>query len=188
MSLPFTDQQCFFLAMLVFAVVGFQRGWRREVISLVFVLLGVLLVGSQDSGRAFGEFLSRLPGVLAYLVGSNPPPNQVTPQAATGFLGPWGPILVFVLIYALGFYIGRRAFPGPSTPQERFVGIVPAVISGAFILTFLTSRLPRGQGNQVTLAVQAPDPANYVATIFVIIIVALVVGLIVARAKKPVKK
>ena len=35
------------------------------------------------------------------------------------------------------------------------------------------------------VAVQAPDPANYVPVIFAIAIVSLVVALIAARAKKP---
>lgn len=60
MSLPFTDQQCFFIAIVIFAVIGFQRGWRREVVSLAFILLAVLLV-RPDSSRAVSEFLSRLP-------------------------------------------------------------------------------------------------------------------------------
>jgi hypothetical protein len=149
------------------------------------VLLGIFLVGNQDSGRTFGEFLARIPAVLAYLVGGPSPANTITPEVAGSFLGPWGPLLLFILIYALGFYIARRAFPGvPATPQERFIGVVPAIISGAFILAFLSSRLPKSQGQMVTVAIQAPDPANYVPVLFVIAIVALIVALIVARSKK----
>jgi hypothetical protein len=184
MSLPFTEQQCFFVAILAFVVIGFQRGWRRELVSLVFVLLAVFLI-RPDSGRTFGQFLSRLPAVLAYLLGGNSAPPSATPEAVTGFLGPWGPLLVFLLIVGLGYYIGNRAFPRPGMPQERFVGIVPAIISGAFILAYLSSMLPRSQGNLVTVAVQAPDPANYVPVIFAIAIVSLVVALVAARAKKP---
>jgi hypothetical protein len=92
---------------------------------------------------------------------------------------------VFLLIVGLGYYIGNRAFPKPGMPQERFVGIVPAIISGAFILAYLSSMLPRSNGNLVTVAVQAPDPANYVPVIFAIAIVSLVVALVAARAKKP---
>jgi hypothetical protein len=39
-----------------------------------------------------------------------------------------------------------------------------------------------------TVAVQSPDPANYISVIIVIAIVAVVIALIAARAKKPAKK
>src|SRR2546423_248719 len=184
MSLPFTEQQCFFVAILAFVVIGFQRGWRRELVSLVFVLLAVFLI-HPDSGRTFAQFLGRLPTVLAYLVGGNVPPQTAATESVSTFLGPWGPLLVFVAIIALGYVVGNRAFPRPATPHERFIGIVPAIISGAFILAYLSSLLPKTQGNLVTVAVQAPDPANYVPVIFAIAIVSLVVALIAARAKKP---
>lgn len=183
MSLPFTEQQCFFVAILVFVVIGFQRGWRRELVSLVFVLLAVFLV-RPDSARTFGLFLARLPAVFAYLVGGSAQANTFSPDAA-GLLGPWGLLLIFALVIILGYYIGNRAFPRPAAPQERFIGIVPAIISGAFILAYLTSVLPKSGGNQVTLALEAPDPSNFIPVIFVIAIIALMVGLVAARAKKP---
>ena len=71
-------------------------------------------------------------------------------------------------------------------PQERFVGIVPAVISGAFVLAYLNSYFPKDSTGQslFTVAVQPPDPGNYVPVIFVIAVVAVVIALIAARAKK----
>ena len=184
MSLPFTEQQCFFVAILAFVVIGFQRGWRRELVTLVFVLLAFFLI-RPDSGRSFGEFLARLPSVFAYLLGSSVAPQTATADQVSSFLGPWGPLLIFIGVIALGYYIGNKAFGRPATPSERFIGIIPAVIYGAFILAYFSSILPRSQGNLVTLAVQAPDPANYVPVIFVIAIIALVVALVSARAKKP---
>lgn len=184
-SLPFTDQQCFFVAMLAFIVVGFQRGWRREVITLVFVLLAVFLV-RPDSSKVFGQFFSRLPSTLGFLF-TGSAQNGSSGSANTNFLGPWGALLVFALIIALGYYVGNRAFPQkPATPTERFIGVVPAVVYGAFILAYLGSFFPKDAAGRAlfTVAIQPPDPGNYVAVIFVIAVVALVVALIAARAKK----
>lgn len=184
MSLPFTEQQCFFVAILAFVVIGFQRGWRRELVSLVFVLLAVFLI-HPDTSRSIADFLARLPAVLVYLVGGNATPPTATAESVSSFLGPWGTLLVFAVVVVVGYIVGNRVFPRPSTPHERFIGIVPAIISGAFILAYLSSLLPKSQGNLVTVAVQAPDPANYVPVIFAIAIVALVIALVAARTKKP---
>jgi hypothetical protein len=184
MSLPFTEQQCFFVAILAFAVIGFQRGWRRELVTLVFVLLAFFLI-HPDSSRSLGQFLARLPSVFAYLLGGSAAPQTATADQVTTFLGPWGPLLLFAAIIALGYYIGNKAFGKPGTPQERFIGVIPAIIYGAFILAYLSSILPKSQGNLVTVAAQWPDPSNYVPVIFAIAIVALIVALVAARAKKP---
>ncbi|MBV9231410.1 MAG: hypothetical protein JOZ18_19020 [Chloroflexi bacterium] len=188
-SLPFTEQQCFFVVMLAFIVIGFQRGWRRELVTLVFVLLGVFLV-RQDTGRTFAQFLARLPGTITFFMTGTPQPGVAGP--ATSPLGPWGSLLLFAIVMGVGYFVGNKAFPAkPATPQERFIGIVPAVISGAFVLAYLDSFLPKDASGRSALVVnvQSPDPGNYVPVIFVIAVVAVVIALIAARAKKsPAKK
>jgi hypothetical protein len=188
MSLPFTDQQCFFIAILAFAVAGFQRGWRRELVTLVSVLLAVFLV-RPDSSKSFAYFIARLPDTFGYLVTGKqqpfvPPPDNI-------FLGQFGSLLLFAAVVALGYFIGNKAFPAkPSTPQERFIGIVPAIISGAFVLAFLSNFFPKNPAgqSQFLVEVQPPDPSNYVPAIFIIAIVAVIVALIAARSKKAAPK
>lgn len=184
MPLPLSEQQCFFVAILGFAVVGFQRGWRRESLTLVFVLLAFVLI-QPNSSRSIGEFLGRLPSSVGYLIsGSGSPPPTTTPANFLG--GPLGSLLLFVGIIALGYYLGNRAFPRPTVPQDRFIGVVPAVISGGFILNYLSQYLPKNTAGQayVSVNVPAPDPNNMVPVIFAVAIVAVVIALIVARAKK----
>lgn len=189
MSLPFTDQQCFFVAILVFAIVGFQRGWRRELVSLVFILLAVFLV-RPDSSKTFGQFLGRLPSTLSYLL-TGTAQSSAPPPATSSFMGPLGSLLLFIVIGAIGYLVGNKVFAKPTTPQERFIGIVPAIISGAFVLAFVSNFFPRNAAGRslFTVAIQPPDPGNYLPVIFVIAVVSLVVGLIAARTKKtPAKK
>ncbi len=194
-SLPFTDSQCFFVAILVFIVVGFQRGWRRELITLIFVLLAVILIRPNADGGFITGLFARIPAMFDYLFSGSTRTGATGTAVANNFLGPWGTLLVFFIVIALGYVVGQRAFPKPATPTERFIGIVPSVISGAFILYYLTTgpffaKNTAGQ-SFFSVVVQPPDPTNYVPIIFVIAVVAVVIGLIASRAKKsapPAKK
>lgn len=184
------EQQCFYVAILAFIVVGFQRGWRRELVSLVFVLLGVFLVNPTTS-RGVANFFALLPSVLSYLftAGKSGPPSA-SPVNDTIFTSSIGTLLIFGVIVGLGYYIGNRVFPKPALPQDRFIGVIPGVISGAFVIGYLSNYFPRDtQGRpSLTLNLQLLDPGNYIPILFAIAVVALVVALIAARAKKTAKK
>jgi hypothetical protein len=182
MSLPITDQGCFFVAIFGFGVVGFTRGWRREVISLVSVLLSVFLI-HPDSAKNFGLTVVRVPAVIGFLITGTPQADPAAPLK--GPLVPWESLVLFAVVVVLGYVVGNKVFPGPSGHHERFIGIVLALVSGAFIMTYVDSFLSQ-QGGQprVTVAVGTPDPTNYLPILFVIAIIALVIALIAARAKK----
>ncbi len=187
-SLPFTDSQCFFVAILVFIVVGFQRGWRRELITLVFVLLAVILIRPDSNSGFITGLFARIPAMFDYLFSGSTRTGATGTAVSNNFLGPWGTLLVFFIVVAIGYFVGNRVFPKPTTPTERFIGIVPSVISGAFILYYLTTgnffaKNTAGQ-SFFSVVVQPPDPTNYMPIIFVIAVVSVVVGLIAGRAKK----
>jgi hypothetical protein len=184
MSLPFTEQQCFFVAIFVFIVLGFQRGWRRELVSLVFILLASFMIRPNTS-NAVGNFLTRLPGVMGG-ASSSTSQRPVT-QVASLLGGPFWSLVIFGALVFLGYYVGDRVFPQPTTPHERFIGVVPAVISGAFVLEYLSSYFKATAGSSsLKVDMQSPDPLNYIAVIFMIAIIAVVVAVIASR-RKPVK-
>ena len=194
-SLPFTASECFFVAILVFIVVGFQRGWRRELITLVFVLLAVILIRPSTDGGFIASIFARIPALFSYLFTGSTQTGSTGAAISNNFLGPWGTLLIFAIVVAIGYVVGNRAFPKPTNPTERFIGIVPSVISGAFILGYLTSGnfFAKNQQGQsfFSVVVQPPDPTNYMPILLVIGIIAVVVGLIAGRAKKaapPAKK
>ncbi len=195
-SLPFTASECFFVAILVFIVVGFQRGWRRELITLVFVLLAVILIRPSTDGGFIAGLFARIPALFNYLFTGSTQTGSTGTAISNNFLGPWGTLLTFAIVVAIGYVVGNRAFPKPTTPTtERFIGIVPSVVSGAFILGYLTTGnfFAKNQQGQsfFSVVVQPPDPINYMPILLVIGIIAVVVGLIAGRAKKaapPAKK
>lgn len=185
MSLPFSAQQIFFVAIIVFVVIGFQRGWKRELVSLVFILLAAFLV-NQGTSVSVGTFLSRLPLVIGYAANG----NQALPETPVGVENAslWS-LLIFVVIVGIGYVVGNRAFPRPTTPHERFIGIVPSVIGGAFILGYVGNYFKATGGqSSVTVSIQAPDPANFITIIFLVTSTALLIALIAARTRKTAKK
>src|SRR5437764_11691657 len=172
----------FLIAILAFMVIGFQRGWRRELISLVFVLLATFLVHVNTSNFV-GNFVSRIPAVFVYMTGGTPAPNTTS---SPGFLDGWVPSLfIFIGVVILGYFVGNKVFPKPATPPERIIGVIPGLLSGAFVLWYLEGVIQDATGQpSIPLNFAEADPGKYVPIIFVIAILALVVAVIAARAKK----
>jgi len=183
MTLPFTPQECFFAAIIVFAIIGLQRGWRREIITLAFVLAGLLFLVTFGLGKGIADFIFlRIPVIIADLLGQ-PVAKTSAPSASVIQLTT---IITFFVILALGYIVGNRAMPGAKTPADRILGIIPAIITGFAVIFFVNNYIASNQnGNSLfTLAVETPNPSNYIVVIFVIAVVAVVVGLIAASAKK----
>ena len=180
MFLPVTSQQCFFTAIFFFVVIGFVRGWCREIISLVFVLLAVCLVHPNTSDT-LNCFLGRSGYAITYLGGVS---QQLPPTcySVLGFLsGAFWSLIIFVFLVALGYLIGNRVFPQPRLVLDRCFGIVPAVISGSFII-FYTSSFFRatGQPADLLIALQQASPGHFVPIMFVVVFVAIIIALVAA--------
>jgi hypothetical protein len=175
----------FVIAILIGMILGFQRGWRREVVSLVFVLLAAFLVNVKTSDFV-GNFLSHIPGAITILLGGTP---SQPPQGPL-INGPVPSLLIFAGVIVLGYFVGNRVFPKPATPPERIIGIIPGVLSGVFVLWYLKGFIEQATGRpSIPLDFAEADPGKYVPVIFVIGVLALVVAVIAARAKKaPAKK
>ena len=183
MALLLTAPQCFFIAILAFGVLGFYRGWRREVVSMAFSLAGVLFL-YLGGGKSLAQFVFvRLPVILQVVSGGTsstkppPPPSDVNVLATT--------IIAFVAIVALGYIIGNRAFPKAVTPADRFLGVIPAVVTGYALITYVTNVFAKSP--LITIGVNTPSQSligNYLLIIFVVAVVAVIAGLIATNAKK----
>lgn len=188
MLLPLASQQCFFSALFVFIVLGFLRGWRREVISLVCVLLAVCLI-HPDTSDALNCFLGRSGSVVAYVSGSSPLPFSSCYSAISFLRGAYWSLVIFVLLVALGYCIGDRICPEPACVLDRFFGVIPAIISGTVVLFYLCFYVKViGEPTNLQVNVQEQNPGSFVPVIFVMVIITLVVALLVSCSNKYCKK
>jgi hypothetical protein len=183
MTLPFTPQECFFAAIIVFAIIGIQRGWRREIITLAFALAALVFLMLFNLGVGIADFIFlRIPVIIADILGQ-PAASTTAPSASVVQLTT---IITFFVILALGYLIGNRAMPAPKAPAERILGVIPAIFTGFVVIFFVNRYFASNQNGTslFTLAVETPNPSNYIVPIFVIAVIAVIVGLIAASAKK----
>src|SRR5215472_12343970 len=101
MSWQFTMQDALFLlSIIIFGILGYQRGWQREIVSLLFIILGVGFLNVNG-----GTYLSKL--LYQFLEGKS--------ISETDLLHGHHNVLVFVtiasllVIIALGYIISSRS-------------------------------------------------------------------------------
>src|SRR5579863_1709787 len=114
--------QCLFLVVLVFAVLGFMRGWRREILSVAFILAAVLVIGVGGGIAVAQTIFVRIP--LAFQDPNNlqkpPSPNGTEVAVVTA--------LTLIAIILLGYIVGNKVFPKPATPADRVWGVIPGIV------------------------------------------------------------
>ncbi len=182
MSLPFTPQQCFFAAIIVFAIVGLQRGWRRELITVAFVSAGLIFLLFLNGGPGLAHFIFvRIPAIIADILGQ-PAPSTSEPSLQTVQITT---VLAFIAVLALSYVVGNR-MPKPATPADRIWGIGAGILTGFLVVLFINHFFNGNQGGNslFTLAIETPDPSNYIGLLLVIAVVIVVVALIATRVKK----
>ena len=190
MNWQLSAPQCFFLAIIAFGVIGFQRGWRQEIISLAFILTGILFLVFGSVGFAQFVFIN-LPRATQALLsgtasGAAPPAMTASDPRVAISTG-----VAFIVFIALGYLISLRVAPKAANAAERILGVIPAVISGYAILTFVTAAF--GKTALFTVGVSTPNQSligSYLLVIFVVVMVSVIVALIAASSKKkaPAKK
>src|SRR3989442_8315790 len=174
--------QCFFIIIFAFAVIGFMRGWRREIVSLAFTLAAVLIAALGGGTLVAQAIFVRLP--LAF----QDPNNLHPPGPPTDFEVIIVTALTLVAIIAMGYLIGNRSFPKPTLPAERVWGAIPAIIGGIAIYATV-SRLTSLFNKSPVFTFNVPNPSsdmigNYLLLIFIVLIVLLIIGLVASSAKK----
>lgn len=179
-----TAPQCFFIAIIAFAVFGFVRGWRREIISLAFILTGILFLIFGSLGLAEFVFV-KLPRAIQIVFTGAAPAQPAETLSSTDLRVAISTGLAFIIFVALGYLVSYRVGPKPTVPAERFWGVIPAIIAGYAILTFITPAL--GRISLLSLNVNTPNQSlisSYLLVIFMVLIVAVIVALIAASTKK----
>jgi len=187
MSFILNSGQFYLIVIAIFAIFGFARGWRRELISMAFIVPTVLFLYVGGGNGLAGFFLQRIPYGTNFLtdgaVGPKtlppaPGPNQVLVVA----------IIALIVAIALGFLVGNRIKP-TGTPTERFLGIIPGLVEGIAIVAMIGHLF--ASNPQITVGTATPNPNNLgngFLVIFLIAIAALIIGLLASRVGKGSKK
>ncbi len=183
MNWQITEQGALFaIFILAFAWSGYRRGWQRETVSLLFIVLGLvflMLSGGAYLAKLFYQLLLDVNLTEQQLMTSHPRFVLITS------------IFAVAIIIALGYIIGRSAFPKPPIPQDRVLGIIPGVITGALVAAYVTYfQFPSTQTTVISagtifLNIIPNLMANFtVVVIFLLALVVIFIGLAATRPKK----
>ncbi len=183
MNWQITEQGALFaIFILAFAWSGYRHGWKRAILSLLFIVLGLVFLFLSG-----GAFLARL--LYQLLLDVNLTEQQLTASHPTLVL--ITSISAVAIIIGLGYIFGRRTYSFPTFPQDRVLGIIPGAITGALVAAYVTNFL---FPSTKTIVISAgtlytnllPNlMADFtVVVIFLIALVAIFIGLAVIRLKK----
>lgn len=161
--LQFIASDLILAVAIIFGLIGFMRGARREMTVTLFIILAVLLTTwFEDTLVQWINRVYRL-ALLGFLVARNPdnPGQALTAAGPIGnLLDPSGDrfalrILVFFGVLWLGYWISRRGKKvmtplGLATLRRapdllaRLAGFIAGAINGFLIAYFLIPRLAPG--------------------------------------------
>lgn len=180
------------ITIIIMGMIGFQRGWKREVISLVGVIVSVAFLLIQGGPVvAFIVFV----GVpfLIQAVGNKAQNTGVPPQSLPGpdvAAVTVASIVCFFLIIALGYVIGSKLVDKPNKPVQHLLGLIPAAISGYILATYVFAKLPLFAGlpflSSQLIKMDFSAPNSLFISVIAILVVA--VALIAGSRKKTVLK
>jgi hypothetical protein len=187
MALLLTSIQCFFIGVIIFGFVGFLRGWRRELVSMGFILVAVLFLFVGGAGGLAEFVLVRIPQIIGFAtngtIGPKPGAPAPPPPSPTQVL--MVAVITLILAIVLGYLVGNNAFPSPKTSTERFLGIIPGVIAGFAVISYVSHLF--ASSPTISFALSTPNPGNlgsYIFIIFLVALGALLIGLIASRLRR----
>jgi hypothetical protein len=184
MTLLLTSAQFFFIGVIIFGFAGFLRGWRREFVSMGFILVVVLFLFVGGAGGLAQFVFVRIPQIIGfatnYTIGPRTaPPNPNSTQVLLTA------VITLIIAIFLGYLVGNNAFPSPKLPAERFLGIIPGVIAGFAVISYISNLFATSPTISFSLITPTPGSlGSYIFFIFLIALGALLIGLIASRVRR----
>jgi hypothetical protein len=178
-----SPQQCYIIGMIAFGIIGFFRGWRREVVSLAFTLTGILFLLLKGGDAVAQIVFVKMPIVIHDIFGTGPAPVTSQPTSQQVLIVS---LITFVVFVAVGYIVGNRVFPDKNpSPATRLLGVLPGLVTGYFIITYLANIFAGSP--LITLGIGTPAQNLLTSSVPVLILVAIgvaIAGLIASRSKK----
>jgi hypothetical protein len=198
MTLVLNSVQVFAIGIFLGAVFGFFQGFQRTLVVMGFTLAAILLLYIGGANGIAQVLFVRIPQTINILSGgaffSSSPPlpsaNQVLISA----------IITLVLITFIGFRIALWMFKpidvsGPikfrlvGHPRDYFFGIIPGMVIGYAVIFYLGHLFSANPTISVGATTPSPNSlGNYLVIIVIVAIVAIIIGLLMARFGKPAGK
>ncbi len=179
MNWQFTVQEALLLlSIIIFGIIGYRRGWQRETVSLLFIIVGVGFLNLNG-----GIYLSKL--LYQFLEGKPISDANLLHNHPNVWL--FVTIASLVVIIALGYIISSRS-PKPKDGQARTLGLIPGLITGAVIGAEITYYLLPGSRKSVITTGTILLNLNFLGSatvllVFVIAVVVVAIGLMAIRPK-----
>lgn len=172
------QQLLFLIAVPVFGLIGFRRGWRREIISLLFIIVAFIFLALRG-GLIVAKLLYQV--LLSQTLTDT---NLLTKHAhfvdlATGF--------TLIVIILLGYVIGSRLYSKPGLAQDRILGIIPGIISGIVLVAYLTPYFLSNTQEVIgrgSILLPLNISTDFPTLIFVIAVIVVIIGLLAVRTKR----
>jgi hypothetical protein len=191
MALVLNSVQCFAITILLFGFLGFLRGWQRMVVVMGFTLAAVLFLFIGSANGIAEIFFVRLPQTINILTGGAIGPKSPPPPSPTEVL--ISALITLGIAVILGFAFSDRGFPiltlgnikFTAHTSDRFIGIIPGMITGYAIISYL-SHLFASNPN-IAVGLTAPSTSSlggYIVVIVVIAVIAIIIGLLTTRFGK----
>jgi hypothetical protein len=178
--------------IVVFGVLGFRRGWLREVATLGGLLLAWLIV--LVLGAAFVAFVNRLwligrftvlggfdttnPEVLLEYLRRAPLIDPRHPDVVLG--------LVFVFLTGAAFFAANRFAPAATAPSARALGFLIGMATGYLVcylgLRFLVPAARLGLALPINVGDAADSLGQYLPTLLLAgVVIAIVIALLSSK-------
>jgi hypothetical protein len=183
MTLTLESPQCFAIFIFLFGFIGFLQGWKRTLVVMGFTLAAILFLTIGSASGVAEILFVRIPQTVNIISGGAIGPKSPPPPSSTEVL--LAAVGTLVLAMALGFIFAGRGFGSPVTPIDRFIGIIPGLVTGYALISYV-SRLFAANPT-IAVGVTAPSAnslGNYIVVLVIIAIIAIVLGLITTRFGK----
>jgi hypothetical protein len=169
--------------LVVGALTGVRRGWRREAFTTFGLLLTLVFFGTQQRTGVLGELFNRLVQAFGWffstLLGTDfqtfpvVDPNNPSVFQIIGF------IVFFILSYAMGNSFGDgKNVSRLGALAGGILGIVNVFLVGSQVFSFIYQYRPSAFGDQSVIILTPGDGTadtlrNYLPTIFAVLFIFL---------------
>ena len=134
-----------------FAIVGFSRGWWKEGLTTLFLLILFILLRQPSWAQSFIDLINRIIDAIWSLIpdsvieifnqdivgttAAGTPPIQADANSA----GTW--VVILILFIATSIFLGRIWLSSPPTIQGSLLGLLIGALNGFFILNLVREYL-----------------------------------------------